>query len=534
MEVIAPADPEVQMLIGDAQAGLEQSARRELIARLEEQVALANTLEQLQIASSAIQEALANMPAESALFRLSAQADRRMKEFEHRRLVEETFYRCRDLRPREAIDLVRAARERLPDDEKLLSLERVLKERLQQQSVEERRGEYLSRAREALKGGRYADAVHILEACEAEGIANPEALSLLEFARTEEKESTSQNLKRSKLIRAQYLVNQGEYEEAVGFLTAELGQSEDATLRMLLDQAKSAREAAQRQAESSLAAAGRLVQAGKVGDALQLLSALPRDVLRSGRVQMAIAALEDEQSKALFRMTGRAYAMLGSNLAAGHRVMQRVAAGSTDSSATAAVTGAFRGREQAWADRALAEAAQTAETLVRNRDLATAEKLVRETDLIARLASPERRPFREGSGRLELARAIASKDNPLTARVMVNRAWLHHFGRALVTTPSDFGLRSDPPSHPELLDYLAAYFVGNGWSVKKLHRLIVLSAAYRQASADRPDCRRVDPENALLWRMSRRRLDFEATRDALLAVSGQLNGRVGGPSVRLR
>ncbi len=147
------------------------------------------------------------------------------------------------------------------------------------------------------------------------------------------------------------------------------------------------------------------------------------------------------------------------------------------------------------------------------------------------LSGDSRKPFTEGSGRLELARAIASKDNPLTARVLVNRLWQQHFGRGLVTTPSDFGLRSDPPSHPELLDHLATAFVDGGWSIKAMHRLIMLSAAYRQRDDDRPECRRVDPENALLWRMVPRRLDFEATRDALLAVSGRLARAVGGPSV---
>src|SRR5262249_14140569 len=94
------------------------------------------------------------------------------------------------------------------------------------------------------------------------------------------------------------------------------------------------------------------------------------------------------------------------------------------------------------------------------------------------LAGPKRPPFHDGSGRLELARAITDPKNPLTARVMVNRVWLHHFGEGLVSTPSDFGLRGAPPSHPELLDYLADRFVRGGWSVKELHRLIVRSAAY--------------------------------------------------------
>jgi mono/diheme cytochrome c family protein len=148
------------------------------------------------------------------------------------------------------------------------------------------------------------------------------------------------------------------------------------------------------------------------------------------------------------------------------------------------------------------------------------------------LASVSAEPFHEGSGRLELARAIADPRNPLTARVLVNRVWLHHFGAGLVRTPSDFGLRSAPPSHPDLLDWLAAAFVEDGWSVKKLHRAILLSRAYQQQSHDRPECLRVDPENRLLWKVNRQRLDFEATRDALLAVAGRLNRTVGGPSVR--
>ena len=391
VEEIAPADPEVQMLIGDAQVGYEQSRRRELIAQLEQQVALANTLEQLQSVSRAIQEALAAMPAESALFRLSAQADRRLKEFEQRRLVEETFQRCRDLRPREAMELVRAAREKLPDNEKLLSLEKMIKERLQQQSVDERRGEYLSRAREALQQGRHGDAVHILEACEAEGIATAEALNLLEFARNEEKESNTQNLKRSKLMRAQYLVNQGEYDDAIGFLNAALAEQEESSLRLLLDEATSARQAAQRQADAALASAGKLAHAGKIADALQLLRVLPRDVLRSARVQMALSSLDDELGKALFRMAGRAYGMLGTDLATSHRIMQRVAAGAADSTPASAIATAFRNREQTSADHAVNDAVQRSETLLRNRDVPGAERLVHETDLIAPMASPEGR-----------------------------------------------------------------------------------------------------------------------------------------------
>lgn len=144
------------------------------------------------------------------------------------------------------------------------------------------------------------------------------------------------------------------------------------------------------------------------------------------------------------------------------------------------------------------------------------------------LDGPDRKPFSDGSGRKELAEAITRPDNPLTPRVLVNRVWLQHFGAGLVTSPSDFGTRSDPPSHPELLDWLAADFVARGWSIKQLHRRIVLSTAYRQQSMSRSESSAIDPENRLLWKMNRRRLDFEAMRDALLAVSGGLDPKMGG------
>ncbi len=152
---------------------------------------------------------------------------------------------------------------------------------------------------------------------------------------------------------------------------------------------------------------------------------------------------------------------------------------------------------------------------------------------LAALSGPERRPFAQGSGRLEMARAIANRNNPLTARVLVNRVWMHHFGAGIVRTPGDFGLRGERPTHPELLDYLAARFMDEGWSVKKLHRWILLSCAYRQASDYRPDADAADPENRLLWRQNAQRLDFESLRDSLLAVAGQLDEKVGGPSVSL-
>ncbi|MCC2673035.1 MAG: Planctomycete cytochrome, partial [Armatimonadetes bacterium] len=195
---------------------------------------------------------------------------------------------------------------------------------------------------------------------------------------------------------------------------------------------------------------------------------------------------------------------------------------------------------------------------------------------LAAVLGEKRQPFTRGSGRLDLAEVIATPENPLTARVMVNRVWLGHFGQGLVNTPSDFGLRGENPSHPELLDWLATTFATGEmgadlsaaepvkaarparrrsrgkmgavkapapntqhltpsapWSVKSLHRLMLLSNTYQQSSEAGPAVAKADPDNRLLSHFSRRRLDFEQLRDAMLAVTGTLDETLYGRSVNV-
>jgi hypothetical protein len=143
------------------------------------------------------------------------------------------------------------------------------------------------------------------------------------------------------------------------------------------------------------------------------------------------------------------------------------------------------------------------------------------------------------SGRLELARWMASSEHPLTARVLVNRVWRWHFGQGIVASTDNFGLLGAKPSHPELLDWLARTFIESGWSVKDLHRLIMKSAAYQQAStvsfssSDKVDPRVVDPENRLLWHANIQRLEAEEIRDAMLMTSGWLDLTMGGKTIPL-
>ncbi|HZL99411.1 MAG TPA: DUF1549 and DUF1553 domain-containing protein, partial [Planctomycetota bacterium] len=154
------------------------------------------------------------------------------------------------------------------------------------------------------------------------------------------------------------------------------------------------------------------------------------------------------------------------------------------------------------------------------------------TDEAALVTSVAEPPGGASSGRRRvLAEWLASPGHPLTARVAVNRVWQHHFGRGLVATPSDFGRSGEPPSHPELLDWLADEFVRTGWSLKRLHKLIMLSDAYRRSSvADDPAAQQQDPGNRLLWRQNRARLEAEVLRDSVLAVAGRLDPTRGGPS----
>lgn len=149
------------------------------------------------------------------------------------------------------------------------------------------------------------------------------------------------------------------------------------------------------------------------------------------------------------------------------------------------------------------------------------------------IAGADRKPFTQGSGRLELAEAVTAPANPLTRRVLVNRIWMYHFVEPLVSTPADFGIRCERPIHATLIDFLATSLLDRQWSMKQLHRQLVLSSTYRQSSVETSDGRAIDPENRRYWRMHRRRLEFESLRDAILCASGQLDRTIGGRAVEI-
>ena len=388
-ERVDPANPELPILLGDANFGLEQIKRRELVARIETEVLAAASLEQLQQCARSIHEAMASMPTDTTLIRLSAQVDRQIGEQENRRFVDETIQACRDLSPKEALKVVQEARQRVPGEERLQELEKLLADRVKRQTEEERREEYVFKAREALAAGKFEDAVHILEGCQAEGIATGEIRSLLEFAHREEEEHRREALRRSQVAQAQALIDESAYSEAIAFLESALKENGDKALRFLLKKASEGRESLGKQVEADLANAGKLAREGKQAEAIQLLEALPPAVRRSERVQAAEAALKEERQQAIFRSIGRAYAELETGLPAGEQTLRRAAAALGHSALAGSVAETFQGRIRAFADRAVAGLTAKYKIMMDNGDRAGAAELATKVAGLVDYAGPE-------------------------------------------------------------------------------------------------------------------------------------------------
>ena len=274
-EVLDPTNPELKLLLDDVNTGMEQIKRKELIAELENKVFAASTPAELQVAAGEVQQALLQMPSESVLIQMKMQLDRRLKDQEARQFVDETVQACHNAGPREALEIVRHARIRLPGDERLLNLEGLLTNRLMQQTVEARREEILSLARSALDGGKFSDAVHLLEVCQQEGIATEQMEQLLEFSRQEEAEHRRQDLLRGRIEQAQSLIADYAFDEAIVYLEEALRVNDDAALRLLLEKAAAGRETLRAQIEGVLQSAHRLALAGRHGEAIDFLHGQP-------------------------------------------------------------------------------------------------------------------------------------------------------------------------------------------------------------------------------------------------------------------
>jgi serine/threonine-protein kinase len=391
VESLDPTNPELPLLLNDAKSGMEQSRRRELITRLEEQVSQAASIEQLEEVASSIQGAMADMPTESALFRLNAQVERLVRDHQNRRLVEETVLACKDLRPREALERVRHAQAQVPGDERLMNLEALLMERMRLQSVDERRADYLARAREALAQKQFPEAVRMLELCDAEGIASPEILSLLDFARNEEREHQRLDRLRNDVAHAQSLIADSSFDEAITFLDQALQQNDDQALHMLLDQAKTGRDAFSKQLEVALSSAANIIQSGKAEKAIQFIQMQPKAVQRSPQLVATLNALEEDRHQAVFRTIGRAYGALTTNLPEAETLLRHAHDALADPAVCTTLADSFRSRQQKFADQTVAEAVRGARAMIREKNKDGADKMLMSVSGTLDYASPAAR-----------------------------------------------------------------------------------------------------------------------------------------------
>ena len=388
-EVLDPTNPELKLLLDDANSGLEQIKRKERIAELENRVFAASTQAELQEAANEVQQALLQMPSESVLIQMKLQLDRRVKEQEARQFVDETVQACHNAGPREALEIVRRARIRLPGDERLLNLEGLLTNRLMQQTVEARREEILALAHAALDGEKYSEAVHLLEVCQQEGIATEQMNQLLEFARQEEAERRRQDTLRDRIEQAQSLIADSAFDEAIAYLEKALRLNDDAALRLLLEKAAAGRETLRAQVEGVLQSAHKLALAGRHGEALEFLQGQPPAISRSPRVQLAEAAIVDEQVQAAYRNAGWAYASLGNDLSAGATNMRRVKASLGNSAHAVSLADAFQARMRVVADRKIQDLVGTSKGILRSRDKAAVEELIARGRGVVEHASPK-------------------------------------------------------------------------------------------------------------------------------------------------
>jgi serine/threonine-protein kinase len=387
-QLLDSTNPELQLLMGDANSGLEQIRRKDVITRLENEVMAAISIAELQNAANAVQEALVDMPSESILIQMKAQIDRRIKAQEVRQFVDDSIQASRNMRPREALDLIQQARRRSPGDERLLSLEGLLTERIMQQSVEARRDEILALAREALDAAKFAEAIHYLETCQLEGIATDEIGELLEFARSEESEHRRQDLLRGRIEHAQSLIANSEFDEAIPYLEHALHENDDAAMRLLLEKAVSGRELLRAQIEGVLASVSRLARGGKFQDAIEFLRGQPTPVQNSAKVRSAELAVIDEQQQSIYRTIGRAYGTLATNLPEGANFMGRTKASLGNSPQADYLTEQFQARMRAFADRGLEDLISSCRPLIRSRGKAAVSSIVDRGAKIVEYANP--------------------------------------------------------------------------------------------------------------------------------------------------
>lgn len=367
VERMDPANPELFALQAAAKSGREQEQRRRILEQLQNEVSLASTAEELTRAAQLVDQALEKLPAEPVLIKLKGNLARKLRDEEMRRRVDDVALRCRSLietSPEEALKLVHQVLHDAPGNERLLALQATIVGHISERSQEQTRAQYLTRAHEALSGGRYAEALRLLESCQKEGVSSPEIAELIDFARQEADRGFKNTQIQALLTQAQELMTRGDYSAVVELLSPVKQEPEAASLMFLLEDARSRLNSVQRNIDSALQSANLLARHEQYPEAVRLLEAQPASVLEAEPVQSMLANLRqaNENESAALQAVGKAYAALDRLDADGHVLPHQV--GENDASLLGRITPIFAARRKTVADRQLASAIDQARAAI--------------------------------------------------------------------------------------------------------------------------------------------------------------------------
>jgi eukaryotic-like serine/threonine-protein kinase len=394
-EHLDPSNPELISLLSAAKSGQEHEQRRRVVERLQNEIAIVVTADEVGRALAMVNEALAKMPNEPTLVQFKGQLERQKHENETRRLVDETVQKCRALlesSPGEALQMVQARLREFPANERLQMLQGNIEEHLQRVTAEEARVRYVTLANEALDKRQYREAVRLLETCHAEGAFSDEMTGLLDFARHEANREQRASIIEATLSQAQTLIAKGAYEDAIKFLDPEVRETDDLALRNLLEKARAQQQHVHRKADAISTALAGFIQEEQFDEGVAFLESQPEDVLQVPAVKEALKALRSarDRERRELQAIGVAYAALDrADVSTGWSALQGGMQAHSDSSFLGCILQAFEARRRALANRALNSATERAQVALSVGHTHSAQQALEAVAMLAEYASLE-------------------------------------------------------------------------------------------------------------------------------------------------
>jgi tetratricopeptide (TPR) repeat protein len=396
-EQIDPSNPEFLSLLNVAKSGHDQEQRRRILDQIQNEIAGAQTPEQLLHVAELVNQALQKMPSEPSLLKFKGQLDRQIRDLETRQLVDEAVRRCRSLiesSPHKALEIVKEQLARFPSDQRLLMLQSSVEERLAQCKLEDSRAWYLARAHEVMNKRQYAEAVKLLEACHAEGIFSGEVSELLEYARHEAEQQLRRSLVEKYFGRAQTLMEAGDHDAVIALLEPILHQTDEPSLRTLLEKARNQRQSAQRKIDATLETLRQFTEGGQYEAGVSFLELQPAVILKSDRIQAALQQTRDvcNRDQEALQVIAKAYAALDANdIASGWQCMKSALKDYAGSPLLKQALTRFESRQAPVANHALSSAIELSEAALTAGNGTRADEVLRAASSLVEYASPELR-----------------------------------------------------------------------------------------------------------------------------------------------